>query len=146
MKNKKEKNKAFTLIELMVAIAIIGILAAIVLMQMQGYAKDARASKVLAQASSAIPSMVSCWGNGGDVASGTNICSVITGAANYGAWPTFPADYAIDDGDGKSDWTSASSWFFSVVSDSDHDDVTICCNSKMNSCGQPATCSATQTW
>ena len=63
----KISNSAFTLIELLVAMAIIALLVAVVLVQFQGYAKGARASKALGQLSSVIPGMGSCWGNGGKV-------------------------------------------------------------------------------
>jgi prepilin-type N-terminal cleavage/methylation domain-containing protein len=143
----KISNKAFSLIEIMVAIAIVGILSAVVLVSMQSYGVKARAAKALAQASSVIPSMVSCAGNGGTPifgASGTNICSVITGAANYGSWPTFPGDYAVASGTPTPNWTSSSNWVFKVSSTADSQNF--CCNSKMNSCGMPSTCDVNATW
>lgn len=141
---QKNKNGAFTLIELMVAIAIIGILAAVVLVSMQGYAKKARASRAMAQASSVIPSLVSCWGNGGTKQDAPgDICS---GKSSYGQWPVLSDNYSFSAVTG----TSSSSFYFSVISDSSHDDVKICCNSKMNSCGQvgsaSAACAASTTW
>ena len=136
----KKNNKAFTLIELLVVIAIIGILAAVVLVQMSSYGKKARASRALAQASSAMPSMVSCWGNGGDVASGTNICSIGSG---YGVWPTLPTGYGYS-GNSITKAQSASPWFFSVTNTESA--PTVCCNSKMSSCGMPSTCDVNAIW
>eukprot|EP00764_Aduncisulcus_paluster_P001229 gnl/Carplike_NY0171/1175_a1591_832.p1 GENE.gnl/Carplike_NY0171/1175_a1591_832~~gnl/Carplike_NY0171/1175_a1591_832.p1 ORF type:complete len:140 (-),score=7.97 gnl/Carplike_NY0171/1175_a1591_832:621-1040(-) len=49
----QQKQKGFTLIELMIVIAIIGILAAIALPQYQTYTKKARFSEVVLAASSA---------------------------------------------------------------------------------------------
>ncbi|MED5512693.1 MAG: prepilin-type N-terminal cleavage/methylation domain-containing protein [Pseudomonadota bacterium] len=49
----KQKQQGFTLIELMIVIAIIGILAAIALPQYQTYTKKARFSEVVLAASSA---------------------------------------------------------------------------------------------
>jgi len=127
--------KGFTLIEILVAIAIVGILAAVVLVSMQSYGAKARLSRAMAQASSVISSLVSCAGNGGTPSFSGQICSLGSG---YGDWPTFPSGYSVN----SSDWTSASSWYFSVTGESQ----TICCNSKMNSCGITGTCDATTTW
>ncbi len=132
--------RGFTLIEIMVAIGIVGILAAVVLTTMSSYGKRARASRALAQASSVIPSLVSCAGNGGTPnLNGTgDLCSL---SSSYGSWPTWPSsDYGVD----GSNWTSSSNWYFKVKVESGMN--AICCNSKMNSCGQPATCDASATW
>ncbi|MBH0026650.1 prepilin-type N-terminal cleavage/methylation domain-containing protein [Pseudoalteromonas sp. SWN29] len=53
MKTMTQKQQGFTLIELMIVIAIIGILAAIALPQYQTYTKKARFSEVVLAASSA---------------------------------------------------------------------------------------------
>lgn len=135
-----KNNKAFTLIEIMVAIAIVGILAAVVMVSMQSYAVKGRSARAMAQASSAITSMVSCWGNGGGVrTSGSgNICDI---GAGYGTWPVMTLigySYAGIPG------AKSSTWSFTVSNATDG--VTICCNSTMNSCGIPASCSASTTW
>lgn len=129
------KPKGFTLIELLIVISIIGILAAAVLVSLSSYGKKARASRAMAQASSVIPAMASCAGNGGTPAFSGNICSI---GVSYGTWPTFPTGYGV----ATSNWTSSSSWFFSVTGESQ----TICCNSTMNSCGMPAACDVNATW
>jgi prepilin-type N-terminal cleavage/methylation domain-containing protein len=134
MKDKKNNleifPKGFTLVEIMVAIGIVSILAAVVLVSMQGYGAKARAARALAQASSVISPMVSCNGNGGTPqfgASGTDLCTGITNASNYGKWPTFPEGYGLN----ENEWNSVGSWHFSITGESQ----IICCNSKMNSCG-----------
>lgn len=153
MKNKMKKNRAlsvekrgFTLIELMVAIAIIAILSAIILVSMQGYAKDARASKALAQLSGAIPSLMSCWGNGltpNVPSSGGNIC----GSDNkYGIWP-IAGSGELSSYSYASTLTDKGDWVVELSSGSTQDNKKICCNSKMNSCGIiSGTCSADATW
>ncbi len=135
--------RGFTLIEIMVAIGIVGILAAVVLTTMSSYGKRARASRALAQASSVIPSLVSCAGNGGTPnLNGTgDLCSL---SSSYGSWPTFPSGYGVATAEPTPNWTSSSNWVFKVSSSGDSQ--SICCNSKMNSCGQPATCDASATW
>ena len=136
----QNSRKAFTLIEILVAIAIIGILATVVLVSMQSYGKKARASRAMAQASSVIPSMVSCWGNGGDVTAGTNICSIGSG---YGVWPTLPTGYSYS-GNSITKAQSASPWVFSVTNTESA--PTVCCNSKMSGCGMPSSCDVNATW
>lgn len=136
----KKNNLGFTLIELMVAMAIIALLAAVLLVNMQGYGKDARASKALAQASSAIPEMLSCAGNGGTPIFTGPICSGISGAASYGSWQV-PNGYQLN----AANWTSSSNWYFSYNSVADSQ--TICCNSTMNSCAVVSvSCNTSVTW
>jgi prepilin-type N-terminal cleavage/methylation domain-containing protein len=137
----KNNNKAFTLIEIMVAIAIVGILSAVVLVSMQSYGVKARASRAMAQASSVIPSLVSCAGNVGN--SAVQFSGYICGSSyqGYGSWPTWPnSSYGVV---APEYWNSSSDWVFKVSVESGD---AICCNSAMNSCGQPTTCSATATW
>lgn len=127
-----KNNKAFTLIEIMVAIAIVGILAAVVLVSMKSYGAKGRSTKALAQLSSAIPSMISCWGNAGTVnapSSGGDICSL---AASYGQWPATSGD--LSSYSYGSSVSSKSSWYISLTSGSSDDNKRICCNSTMNSC------------
>jgi prepilin-type N-terminal cleavage/methylation domain-containing protein len=143
-KLKIAKHDAFTLIEILVAIAIVGILAAVVMVSMQSYAKKARASRALAQASSVIPSLVSCAGNYSkdDVNFSGQICD---SSANYGTWPTWPSSaYAVASNNPTPYYTSSSDWVFKVTVESGD---AICCNSTMNSCGQPTVaCDKNATW
>jgi prepilin-type N-terminal cleavage/methylation domain-containing protein len=89
---QKNKNKAFTLIEIMVTIAIIGILAGVVLVSMSSYRDRARATAALQTLSSAMPFATKCAlegkklnfeGNGNATPKGgTLICD-----GSSGAWP-----------------------------------------------------------
>jgi len=143
-KLKIAKHDAFTLIEIMVVIAIIGILSALVLVSMKSYGAKARASKAMAQLSSAIPSMVSCWGNGNVVNSpGSDaICAEpgMGGAdiAGYGKWPSLGsgdlANYSYSSSFDISTPPPSSGWYFFVTSGSSHDNLGICCNNTLSSC------------
>jgi prepilin-type N-terminal cleavage/methylation domain-containing protein len=135
--------KGFTLIEILVAIAIVGILASVVLVSMMSYRAKARSAKMLASLSSAVPSMVSCWGNSGTVASpssGADICDLSSG---YGKWPSLAGDLSSYSYGG--DVSNKNSWYVSAASGTD--DRKICCNSAMNSCKildtAGSTCNAT---
>lgn len=136
--------RGFTLIEILVAIAIVGILAAVVLVSMQSYGKKARASRAMAQASSVIPAIVSCWGNGGEVNSSGYVCKIDgSDSTGYGSWPDLPDNYLFDVAGVSGE--KRSSWVFSVTNTESA--PTICCNSKMASCGMPSgACSADATW
>lgn len=138
--------KGFTFIELMVTIAIMGILATITIVYSTSYMKRARASKALAELSSRIPSMYACWGNGGTVVSyectgcGTNnpdgkaICQFNSvDAPSYGTWPVSQI------GDFSSyvygNFAAATSKVFRVSLYSPTQDATmVCCNSTMKGC------------
>jgi len=137
--NQKNKamsygKQAFTLIEIMVAIAIVAILTMVVLAQFQRYAKGARASKALAQLSSAIPLMVSCWGNTGTVnspSSGGYICKINgSDVPSYGQWP-YTAGDLVDYSYGGTT-TNKANWFVVIANSSDS--KKICCNSVMSNC------------
>jgi prepilin-type N-terminal cleavage/methylation domain-containing protein len=91
MKNKE----GFTLVEVMVAIAIVSILAGAILTSMKGYGAKARGAKLAGSLNSVIAIMKSCrsFANG-DVllpSPGNNICSLgssqTSSADQYGKWP-----------------------------------------------------------
>lgn len=89
-----QKQKGFTLIELLLVIAIIGILAAAILVGISGQRDKARTSKVLMELSATLQPMMMCWSDGGNVANpgvggGGDIC---TGNPNYGTWPVISSD------------------------------------------------------
>ena len=128
-----KNGKAFTLIEILVAIAIVAILAAVVLVSLKGYGAKSRASKAHAQLSSVIPSMVSCWGNGGNVnrpnaGGGNNICSI---AASYGQWPKKAGNLSTYSYTSRSNFVKDAWW---VRLNSVSDKQRICCNSAMDNC------------
>ncbi len=132
--------KAFTLIEIMVAIAIIGIMVGVVLVSMREYAKRARSSKALAQLSSVIPAMYSCWGNGKEVknpSSGGYICKEPgSGGANiagYGNWPTAGTGTDLSSYSYSQSIDNTNKTFFVRLTSND-DDSRVCCNSAMKNC------------
>ena len=136
------KNKAFTLIEILVVIAIVGVLSAVVLVSMSSYGKKARASRVMAQASTVVPSIVRCWGNGGEVLSPSSVYICEKGSG-YGSWPTLPSAYSFNNISNVSG-VKKTSWYFTA----DGESQTICCNSAMNSCAvvDSGSCSTIKTW
>lgn len=83
MKQKEnKKQKGFTLIELLLVIAIIGILAAAILVGIGNQRARARRAAALESVRSAIPYMVECYLNGysvADYSSGGALCSTDTG-------------------------------------------------------------------
>ncbi|OGI25218.1 MAG: hypothetical protein A3J76_03480 [Candidatus Moranbacteria bacterium RBG_13_45_13] len=119
---------------------------------MQSYGKKARSSRATAQLSGILPNMVSCWGNGGSISNpdgngGENVCSIGSG---YGQWPGLTGALANYSYESTYLFTNDSNWFFIVRSDGSHDNVTICCNSTMNSCENigdaSAACDQSTTW
>jgi prepilin-type N-terminal cleavage/methylation domain-containing protein len=92
---KKKRKKGITLIEMLVAVGIVSLLAAIALVSMKNYGSRARAAKLLGSLNSAVSGMQNCWNfSGGDVvipSSGSNICNLgsaqLSIASQYGKWP-----------------------------------------------------------
>lgn len=87
---QENNSKAFTLVELMVAIAIVGILAAVVLVSLNGMRAKARAANALRAGESILPAFVECSLRGQTIANygnnqngGQEIC-----AASGVTWPS----------------------------------------------------------
>lgn len=128
--------EGFTLIELIIVMAIIALLAGIVLVSMSGYAKDARASKALSEISSAIPSMMSCWTNGGQLntPSGSGTTPICQLSSSYGYWPATAGD--LSSYSYMSDWDNPqdkNSWTVILINQA-ADGKLICCNGTMKNC------------
>ena len=84
----------FTLVELMIVIAIIGILAGVVLVSSQSATLKAKRASALTTVSSALPEIVTCQDDGGDIngpanasTGGNTICSLGVAGGHSATWP-----------------------------------------------------------
>ena len=71
---RRNVQKGFTLIELMIVVAIIGILAAVALPAYQDYTVRAKVSELILAASSGRTCMAEIWQSNGSWAAGTSDC------------------------------------------------------------------------
>lgn len=137
-----KQSKAFTLVEIMVAIAIIGILAAAILVSMSSFGAKARSSKALVQLSSTVPSLVSCCGNGGtpndpdpdgdfESDGSIDICSL---GSSYGKWPSSTEGDLQNYRYTSANVSNCSNWLIRFNSTTAYDDVSLCCNYGMKGC------------
>lgn len=120
---KWKKSKGFTLIEILIVLAIISILSGAVLVSVQGQREKAQVNKVLSEISARLQPMMMCWSDGGTV-SINNLCDLST---SYGSWPTLPTGF----GPMQGTIISSSSWSIFI----DGGGVRICCNSATSQCG-----------
>jgi prepilin-type N-terminal cleavage/methylation domain-containing protein len=124
-----KKNQGFTLIEILIVIAMIAILSSAILVSVSGQREQARRSKVLVEVSGLIQPMMMCWSDGGTVRNSGNICSL---GAGYGVWPDLAASgWSLT----ASNFTDSGNWFFQVSDGSNY----ICCNSTYDRCADMGT-------
>ncbi|MDR3479188.1 MAG: prepilin-type N-terminal cleavage/methylation domain-containing protein [Burkholderiaceae bacterium] len=83
---KQQAQNGFTLIELMIVVAIIGILAAVALPQYGNYTSRAKASGAIAELDSLKTAMADCYQNEGRWTGGANECAT----AATGSIPAVP--------------------------------------------------------
>jgi prepilin-type N-terminal cleavage/methylation domain-containing protein len=129
---KQKKEKGFTLVELLLAMAVISILSGAILVSISSQRKRAFQSKMLSELSGTIQPMLMCRTDDNGIvpptggAGGGNICDT---GSEYGTWPSTSGNdfgnYTSTDGD----WDDGS-WHFYI------DDGTrrICCNSGSARC------------
>jgi prepilin-type N-terminal cleavage/methylation domain-containing protein len=125
----KKKYQGFTLVEVLVVVAMIAILSSAILVAVSGQREQARRSKVLVEVSGVIQPMMMCWSDGGTVNSSGNVCSL---GAGYGTWPDLAASgWSLT----ASNFTDSGNWFFQVSDGSNY----ICCNSTYDRCADMGT-------
>ena len=138
-KNKKQElTRGFTLIEILLVVAMIAILAGAILTSISGQREKAQSSKVLAEISSRLQPMMMCWSDGGNVDSvpGDGGASICSSSSAYGVWPTLPTGFSYG-----GSIPNSSSWSIII----DGGGARICCNSTTSQCGviaSGATCNA----
>ncbi|MFZ2975682.1 MAG: type II secretion system protein [Candidatus Moraniibacteriota bacterium] len=89
--------KAFTLIELLMIIAIIGILATAILVSINQSRKNARINGAKTSLKSVLPAIIACKDGGGAVNNpigGTDICNPASAGLANSKWPTLSYGYA----------------------------------------------------
>ncbi|MDA3815036.1 MAG: type II secretion system protein [Patescibacteria group bacterium] len=139
---KNNQRKGFTLVELMLVVAIIGILAGIVMVSLSGIRDKGEDSKILAELSATIQPMITCWSDGHQVffPSGSGSAAICSGFSEYGTWPRMDEYYTDNTGayqynNGALDGNAVyydSNWSFFVQREDGSSKI--CCNKRNKSC------------
>ena len=101
MRERVRSSSGFTLVEVMIVVAIVGLIAAVAMAVFFGYARDARAAEAKALAGSVLKALEGCAqarGSGGacsrsDIAQRASIAT--TGLTGDGRWMIGTADLAV---------------------------------------------------
>jgi prepilin-type N-terminal cleavage/methylation domain-containing protein len=113
-KRKKYIYNCFTLTEILVVIAIVGILASVALVSIGAYRAKGQSEKVKASLGSVVTSMTSCWSMGGQAKAPTKWDDLSCGSSDicwnsssYGKWPDLSkiGDYVYT-GESNANWTN----------------------------------------
>lgn len=132
---KYKKLEGFTLIELLIVIAIIGILAATVMVSLGNARKKARAAAAQTSLSSVLPTVFMCFDNGTNLtapAGGAAVCATVTEV-----WPTLGAGSTtgwqyVAGGSGTA--TTGAFHFAANDGGAAATNQQICCNGSTNAC------------
>lgn len=136
--NLKTTPKGFTLVELLLAMAIVSILAAGVIGMLSSHKNKAKQTKALAELSALVNPILMCRTDGGTIntpSSGASLCSL---AASYGTWPSTGSGSSLDNfGTYSSSNLVGASWAsdWSFYTDDSAASVRVCCNGTSNRCG-----------
>lgn len=137
-KNRKIKTEGFSLVEILIVMAMIAILSSAILVSISAQRDKARKSRVLVELSATIQPMMMCWSDGKGVNAPPSAGSQICNEDGYGIWPD------IDDNDWNygtaDDIVDSGNWFISANDGSSY----ICCNSTYDRCAEMenATCAS----
>jgi prepilin-type N-terminal cleavage/methylation domain-containing protein len=122
---KSEFKGGFTLIEMIIAIAVLAIVSGAILVSISGQKEKAEATEALTEASAMVQPIMMCLSDGGSVSSpssGGDICDL---DPDYGQWPDLGSGFNY-----ISSNFSGGDWYFTV----EGHNYKICCSDDLNGC------------
>lgn len=139
---KKQKNnslkKGFTLIEVMMVMAIIGIMAGVVMVSMKSSVDRSKKSSALTTASSVLPEIVTCQDDGGNInrpsSSSTGGGTICSAAGHNAAWPNISQTGWVYSAAGGGTWVSNANIVTMTFNLTKNGETAITCSFASNGC------------
>ncbi|MEI7890338.1 MAG: prepilin-type N-terminal cleavage/methylation domain-containing protein [bacterium] len=130
LKKKNKIKKGFTLVELLIVIAIIGILSGVVTVSLSGGKDKANTAAAITTLSSVLPELVTCQDDNGSISEYNTASNICTASGHNVKWPSVvKTGYAVTAGAVAN--PAISSYTFTAAKPSN---PTITCDYAKNSC------------
>ena len=129
------QNKGFTLVEMLLAIAILVVLSSAILVSISSQKEKAERTRTLSEMSATIQPIYMCLADGGSVTTPSNGGNICSGESAYGQWPTLMTGFSAYSFTGS---FPSNTWRFRTTHTASS--MYICCNAALTGCEINTSC------